>query len=640
MGGHYGSVQLRTENRAAVLTAAEAVAREMNIKCLVGPPLNGWVGVYPEGNGQDDTVGEHIAARVGGHGLHLLVHDDDVLAYWLWHNGELVDRYWSAPGYFGEENRADEEPLVGDAERFEFVLDARGRERFGALLARQNGATFESERLHELAQILGIKNSVSAFEYLIGGERDGIIGWKRFSEIPLGRAQAEKAKRAAEKARIKSERAKLRAAGLLLVSDERKQRPPTGCNVADGFIVIWQGLGGQDRRIDYHRPPYKLPCEPFTLELPQCGYIAGIAADRTGKRLAISGDHAIRIWDWSENRWALRTDIEVGSRSSELAFSFDGRLIAYIVQEPRVAVVFDISVGQRITTIRRLPMDHQFAFTPDGKWLAQAAQPLGIQSLQVDGNFRSVGVHGIAPSKSNLPLNVKADIGNTDFESLISKKRDEFEKEIETITRQNATLSNPKTPEQIAVIRTNFEKVLASMQKGFAAIRDLAINPTKYRSEHCFCIGFDIDGRWMWIGTEIGLRVYDCAKVMTETADELPSPVWSFDLPGMPATTLSGSRSGYVYAAAGEPNGEGVVFGGLTGELFRLRLVDGKVDRLIGMPGGGSIFEMSMSVDGSTLGVNSGVRDRHGVFLSSAWEIWNYRALLHEAGATPLYPAE
>ncbi len=52
MGGFYGSVQLRCEDRSKVLAAAEAVAREMGIKCLVGPALNGWVGVYPEGNGR------------------------------------------------------------------------------------------------------------------------------------------------------------------------------------------------------------------------------------------------------------------------------------------------------------------------------------------------------------------------------------------------------------------------------------------------------------------------------------------------------------------------------------------------------------------------------------------------------------
>ncbi len=75
MGGFYGSTQLRTTDRPRVLAAAEAVAREMRIECLVGPALGGWVGVYPEGNGQDDVVGQRLAAAVGGHALHVLVRD-------------------------------------------------------------------------------------------------------------------------------------------------------------------------------------------------------------------------------------------------------------------------------------------------------------------------------------------------------------------------------------------------------------------------------------------------------------------------------------------------------------------------------------------------------------------------------------
>ena len=44
MVGHYGSTQLRTTGRAAVLAAADGVCRERGIKCLLGPALNGWVG--------------------------------------------------------------------------------------------------------------------------------------------------------------------------------------------------------------------------------------------------------------------------------------------------------------------------------------------------------------------------------------------------------------------------------------------------------------------------------------------------------------------------------------------------------------------------------------------------------------------
>jgi len=64
MGGFYGSVQVRTEQRHKVLQAADAAAKRFGIRLLVGPNLEGWVGVYPENAGQDQAVGEFIAKEV------------------------------------------------------------------------------------------------------------------------------------------------------------------------------------------------------------------------------------------------------------------------------------------------------------------------------------------------------------------------------------------------------------------------------------------------------------------------------------------------------------------------------------------------------------------------------------------------
>ena len=105
-----------------VKQAVAEVARAKRIKCFLGPGLGGWVGVYPEHNGQDDTVGAEIAHRLNADVLHLLVHDDDVLAYWFWRGGELVDSYWSLPGYFGEKHRAEQERMIGRPEAFGHLL--------------------------------------------------------------------------------------------------------------------------------------------------------------------------------------------------------------------------------------------------------------------------------------------------------------------------------------------------------------------------------------------------------------------------------------------------------------------------------------------------------------------------------------
>src|ERR1700733_13769397 len=113
MGGFYGAVQVRTEDRPAVVRAANAVATTAGIRCFIGPLLDGWVGIYPEGAGQDQSVGQSIAGHLGGEVLQAVVYDDDVMAYWFWYQGQLADSYWSNPGYFNEADRKAQEQMSG-----------------------------------------------------------------------------------------------------------------------------------------------------------------------------------------------------------------------------------------------------------------------------------------------------------------------------------------------------------------------------------------------------------------------------------------------------------------------------------------------------------------------------------------------
>ncbi|HEY5060543.1 MAG TPA: hypothetical protein VII52_03355 [Gemmatimonadaceae bacterium] len=80
MGAFYGSIQVRSDERDGVLAVAEKVATGRGVRCLVSPVLNGWVGIYPEHYGQDDTFGAELAGKLAGLVLHMLVHDSDVMA--------------------------------------------------------------------------------------------------------------------------------------------------------------------------------------------------------------------------------------------------------------------------------------------------------------------------------------------------------------------------------------------------------------------------------------------------------------------------------------------------------------------------------------------------------------------------------
>ena len=92
MGGFFGSIQVRTGERDPVLKAVATLVRD-DLRFLVGPELDGWVAVYPSGNGQDIAVAAALATRVSMPVIHLLVHDDDVFAYEAYAEGKPIDSY-------------------------------------------------------------------------------------------------------------------------------------------------------------------------------------------------------------------------------------------------------------------------------------------------------------------------------------------------------------------------------------------------------------------------------------------------------------------------------------------------------------------------------------------------------------------
>jgi hypothetical protein len=240
MGAFYGSVQVRSEDRSGVKAVAEEVARALHASMLVGPVIDGWVGLYPEMNGQNVAVGAALAAQISADVLHLIVHDDDVFAYWLYREGQLVDSFWSLPGYFDEGNRAHEEAMSGDPNAFRPIL-GDGVERIAKLLLRgEEQELLATDLLEEFARVLKISNTVTAYEYLKDGEREGIKKWKQFEEVP-----AEHVAAAAQTARqlrkeVESARKRLKADGVLLVHDERKEHlRPYGCAISDGYVVGW-----------------------------------------------------------------------------------------------------------------------------------------------------------------------------------------------------------------------------------------------------------------------------------------------------------------------------------------------------------------------------------------------------------------
>ena len=402
MGGFYGSTQLRTTDRPRVLAAAEAVARELNIKCLVGPALNGWVGVFPERHGQDHTVGERLAAAVGGHALHLLVHDDDVLAYWLWHDGQLVDRYWSAPGYFGDENAAEEEPLVGDPERFAFLLDAPGRATFAKLVDRRSEATFEIERLRKLGRLLAIENVHLSYEDISEPNGPRIKGRRQFTEVPPREAAAKRAAAPSAAKLLRDERKQLKFAGLLLAHFEKGQLLGGAAAIVDGFLRFpspWYYENPSS--LEFHSPPWGKPTA-VGFDLPPRSNPFNVAASASGRWVAAQADHAIRIWEWDGSAARHVADVPTPQFATVLAVSDDGKMVAETVQagtnSNHELAIHDARAQPRVSKIG-LKGIRETAFSHDGRVLAVAAGTVEWIDLADNARRRSFAAAEFTPSR-------------------------------------------------------------------------------------------------------------------------------------------------------------------------------------------------------------------------------------------------
>lgn len=160
MGAFYDSVQIHSDDREAVRTLLEELAPKKKRRFLLGPALNGWIGVYPN---VDAAAARDLARRLRVELLALNVHDDDIFSYEYYRDGKRVDRYNSAPDYFEEVSAKERRMLRGRPELLAHLVSDPAR--FQALRERlaaqmHDSIVFASELLQTFADALGIRNAL------------------------------------------------------------------------------------------------------------------------------------------------------------------------------------------------------------------------------------------------------------------------------------------------------------------------------------------------------------------------------------------------------------------------------------------------------------------------------------------------
>lgn len=630
MGAFYGSTQVRTTDREKVIQAAQTVAKLNGIHCLVGPALNGWVGVYPEHSGQDDKVGSQIAQAIGGEVIHLLLHDDDVLAYWFWVDGRLEDSYWSMPGYFGEKDRHAQEQMAGRPETLAKINGAVIAE-LREVLRRDDESAFESERLERFANLLGIHNAATSYEYLKAGEREGIQGWREFQEVPQDLIDREKDEGRERRKQVNARKKQLRKTGVLLYERIAKREMPRVCTIAEGFLVGWTAVPNGTEKVERYRSPWT---EPEIVELDISGQINAVSADSAGQRVAMALGKSVAVWE--VNSWKLLLTVPQQDWAINVALSRDGRLVTYTTREELVVV--EVDSGKRLLSHASAESRHM-AFSPSADWLVLGGASLELIPIGHEAKSRTLFPGGIAvasawevESRKRLHEEMnKADPAK--LAKLEAQMRSSLESMLKASQKKTAAKGNSRAAEEWARFNAEIEKQIASLKTELRQGSEVEPSAPARANETSMCLGFTPDARWFWNGTNVGLRVFDWRALLTAQERAQPRPVFSYDGP----RDQVGNASGYFYAAASEPNCGAIIFAGLEGVLRRMDLSSGEVRNLVTMPEGGAITGLFLANEGKVLATVSqcGIgNEKKRNDDRSVLSIWDYEKLRKEDAST------
>jgi hypothetical protein len=170
MGNFYVNYTLRGPGQSAV--AAVLAGRS----AIVTPSQDNCVVVFDEeSDEQNQEIIAELASQLSGKLrcplLAVLNHDDGILWYQLYLNGELVDEYDSAPGYFEteDEEAAMRGPEGGDAKKlcdaFETDTVAEVERILRKPSAEDGGYVFAVERHDDLVGTLGIPSFGAGFSF-------------------------------------------------------------------------------------------------------------------------------------------------------------------------------------------------------------------------------------------------------------------------------------------------------------------------------------------------------------------------------------------------------------------------------------------------------------------------------------------
>lgn len=615
MGGHYGSVHLRTSDRDSVHQAVQAIAAKRKRRCLIGPPLKGWVAVYPDNHG-DAEFCQAVAESVLGDALHVYVFDDDIFGYRFYRDGTLIDEYNSEPNYFEEQPPEEKARLRGRPEVFaEYVPRERDRRSLQELLSPEYAETvvFASETLERFARLLGLPNAVAAYEYLEDGETENITGWDRFVHVP-DRAE-ERSRKAKIQDALNAEKQRLTNAGFLLTSRTGLLKPlvnsrlefftmPLICadHKPPGFLACWaEASGSEFHHIERWAPPWDQA--PIPLELTIQDSVHALALSPSGRYLGVGhayGNWKAQLFDFEKQ--SLLADIPHDRSAAWVGFDWHEK---FLVSTGENEVIITSVTGAPVRSIH-IPGVDKPAIHPSGVLIVPTHDgvllfvelPSGrvIKSLKfvVDASHRPEPLYeGVSTDPNFLAA----------MEQAKSALEEQFKEQ-----GLDENESRLKAEEEIGQAR--------EMAAGRLAM-----------PEHVFALATSSDGKLFFAGTNDGVRVFAWDDVV-RAKENVPPPLFAVPQKGASRRGPVPGTGGYVYALAHDEPGHRLVYAGLDGVVSALDLETGMNSVVLSVPAKPAIIRLSLSKDARTFccvcGLNSG-NPRTGT--PPELQVWDYIAL-------------
>jgi WD40 repeat protein len=649
MGGFYGSVQVRGADRNAIKSVVKKLASKMDLRFLVGPDLGGWVGLYPAGHGQDTRIGREMARKLTGELFHFLVHDDDFFVYEYYRDGKLVDRYNSRPDYFQQVSASDFRNQRGRPELFDHLAPTDGILALKAMLADPDAEpfAFASTMLERFAQVIGIRNVITSYEYLQDGELDGLEGWDQFEHVPDLSSEMEQ-KQQLDKARRLLKESLMREGLLLseLGGQKGRDKPtPQWCPAPDrsGFLVGWsEHAAPQEKLIPLDRcgPPW--PAGPASTPYAIDPHPVGLTLSPTGRYLAVA--HSARewtatLWDLNENRRLVQ--VPHGHAVCAVGFSPDEKSLisvgSYGEQEGRVVIAPVDGSEPRIIPIQQAKLA---VMHPSGTKLviADHRSRLTVVDVATRTLERTCWV-GCRKSMGSIERNLMAitrqEAAKVDYDEIEKKMRKQQEQML-------ARLDTAQLSPGIGSIDEFKEQMLQQMTLQIRRIREenAQIGTPEWEAARVsglviiFRMMFDPSGEWLCLGTSGGAWVYPWSDVVRANED-LPRPALAIDAGPRTMETDRGptEKGDYVYALNYDHDRERFLFGGLEGRVRYVEPSSGRSGALLEPPGRSPINQLGLSLDGSVLGLTiqpdfySNAIHKVGPVI----QFWNYPALSETA---------